>query len=46
MLQSMDAFHHGFSQTNSSTKWLRNLVLASANLPIIKKRVVRYAMGM
>ena len=46
MLHSMDAFHHGFSQTNSSTKWLRNLVLASANLPLIKKRVVRYAMGM
>ncbi|MGY8862710.1 MAG: FAD-dependent monooxygenase [Pseudomonadales bacterium] len=46
MLQSMDAFHHGFSQTNSSAKWLRNLVLASANLPLIKKRVVRYAMGM
>ena len=46
MLHSMDAFHHGFSQTNSKTKWLRNLALASANLPVIKKRVVRYAMGM
>jgi 2-octaprenyl-3-methyl-6-methoxy-1,4-benzoquinol hydroxylase len=46
MLHSMDAFHHGFSQTNTNTKWLRNLALASANLPVIKKRVVRYAMGM
>jgi 2-octaprenyl-3-methyl-6-methoxy-1,4-benzoquinol hydroxylase len=46
MLHSMDVFHHGFSQPNTKTKWLRNLALASANIPMIKKRVVRYAMGM
>ena len=45
MLHSMDAFHHGFSQTNTKTKWLRNLALASAKIPLIKQRVVRYAMG-
>ena len=45
MLHSMDAFHHGFSQTSSKSKWLRNMVLASAKLPLIKKQVIRYAMG-
>ena len=45
MLHSMDVFHHGFSQTSSKSKWLRNMVLASAKLPLIKKQVIRYAMG-
>ena len=45
MLHSMDAFHHGFSNTNSKAKWLRNLALSSARIPLIKKQVIRYAMG-
>ncbi|MFT5068469.1 MAG: 2-octaprenyl-3-methyl-6-methoxy-1,4-benzoquinol hydroxylase [Candidatus Paceibacteria bacterium] len=45
MLHSMDAFHHGFSNTNIKTKWLRNLALSSAKIPLIKKQVIRYAMG-
>ncbi len=45
MLHSMDAFHHGFSQTGTKSKWLRNMVLASAKVPLIKKQIIRYAMG-
>lgn len=45
MLHSMDAFHHGFSNVSPPAKWLRNLTLAAAKAPPIKKRVVRYAMG-
>lgn len=46
MLHSMDAFHHGFSQTFGPSKWLRNLALATAKVPAIKKQVIKYAMGM
>ena len=46
MLHSMDAFHHGFSQTGSKTKWVRNLVLASAKVPLVKRQVIKYAMGL
>ena len=46
MLHSMDAFHHGFSQTDTKSKWVRNLVLASAKVPLIKKQVIKYAMGL
>ena len=46
MLHSMDAFHHGFSQTNTPVKWLRNIALAAAKLPPTKKRIIQYAMGM
>ena len=45
MLHSMDAFHHGFSNTDVKAKWLRNLALSSARIPFIKKQVIRYAMG-
>ena len=45
MLHSMDAFYHGFSQTGTKSKWLRNMMLASAKVPLIKKQVIRYAMG-
>lgn len=45
MLHSMDAFHHGFSNSNVKTKWLRNLALSSAKIPVIKRQVIRYAMG-
>ena len=45
MLHSMDAFHYGFSQTSMKSKWLRNMMLASAKVPLIKKQVIRYAMG-
>ncbi len=46
MLHSMDAFHHGFSHSSSKVKWLRNVALASAKIPLIKKQIVRYAMGL
>ena len=46
MMQSMDAFYHGFSNEQSGLKWLRNSVLAVANLTPIKRQVIRYAMGM
>ena len=46
MLHTMDAFHHGFSQPQGAVKWLRNLTLAAGRVPMIKKRVIRYAMGM
>ena len=46
MMQSMDAFYHGFSNEQSGLKWLRNGVLAMANLTPIKRQVIRYAMGM
>ena len=46
MLHTMDAFHHGFSQPHSAAKWMRNLVLATAKVPGLKKRVIRYAMGL
>ena len=46
MMQSMDAFYHGFSNEQNALKWLRNGVLAVANLTPIKRQVVRYAMGM
>ena len=45
MLHSMDAFHYGFSNSNIKTKWLRNLALSSAKIPVIKRQVIRYAMG-
>jgi len=46
MLHTMDAFHHGFSQTHPAAKWLRNLTLAAAKVPVLKKQVIRYAMGL
>lgn len=46
MLHSMDAFHHGFSHANTKTKWLRNLALSSAKMPLIKRQIVRYAIGL
>jgi len=46
MLHTMDAFHHGFSQTHPAAKWLRNLTLAAAKVPALKKQVIRYAMGL
>lgn len=46
MMQSMDTFYHGFSNDQRGLKWLRNGVLAVANLRPIKRQVIRYAMGM
>ena len=46
MLHTMDAFHHGFSQAHPAAKWLRNLTLAAAKVPALKKQVIRYAMGL
>ncbi len=46
MLHSMDLFHHGFSHTSSKSKWVRNLVLACAKVPLVKRQVIKYAMGL
>ena len=46
MMQTMDAFYHGFSNDNTGLKWLRNGTLALAKLAPIKRNVIRYAMGM
>ncbi|MGB2517082.1 MAG: ubiquinone biosynthesis protein UbiH, partial [Pseudomonadales bacterium] len=46
MMQTMDAFYHGFSNENTGLKWLRNGTLALAKLAPIKRNVIRYAMGM
>ncbi len=46
MMETMDAFYHGFSNDQSAIKWLRNGALALARLGPVKRQVIRYAMGM
>ncbi|MDP6969892.1 MAG: FAD-dependent monooxygenase [Gammaproteobacteria bacterium] len=46
MMQTMDAFYHGFSNEHQGLKWLRNGTLALARLSPIRRNVIRYAMGM
>ena len=46
MMETMDAFYHGFSNDQYGLKWVRNGALALARLTPIKRQVIRYAMGM
>jgi 2-octaprenyl-3-methyl-6-methoxy-1,4-benzoquinol hydroxylase len=46
MMETMDAFYHGFSNEQQGLKWVRNGALALARLTPIKRQVIRYAMGM
>lgn len=46
MMETMDAFYHGFSNDQQGLKWVRNGALALARLTPIKRQVIRYAMGM
>jgi len=46
MMQTMDAFYHGFSNQHRGLKWLRNSALALARLTPVRRQVIRYAMGM
>ncbi len=45
MMTIMDFFYHTFSNQRTSLKWMRNGILAGAAMPVVRRHVIRYAIG-